>query len=1104
MKRLIFKGLILLKMSISMTSLQSNAQTYDIYIDNRVLTSVNSMEFDVYIRSNGNTGSWPLRTFQTGYNLNPAFVNGGTLTANYVQGTSELESTYGKNWGFTWNASANVLNQSANTGSACPGAIIGDSARKIGRFRVVNSVYWGCANDSLKFKTSGTGHLILAITKYNSLDCSVLGGVTVTAGANPFVTNQAEIELAASVNEASTVRCGDSTEVTISAFGGVGPYVGTGVYFRKVGQWEENVMDARGCVSTTMSIVSLSPGPRKFTFNTKWNDSALNNNYSWSDVRNWDCYPGLYINDGDTIVISDSSICNVFETVVFSNNTLLQTNNHTQIRFHSSPVVNGTKFHISKDVDINSTCWFDAMPIGKFQIINKGFIVSQNALKECDTVINYGQFWIQNAAYYENWGVFINYYDGQFMSIDNMGTFINYGTFEVPEFKNIGIDTSILYENGIEFGQWQFNFYMPSVNSFDTVRLASLYATYDTCSTCKRYGRFVNFGNFNSYDFKNINYFDDSSFTNYSKVFIGSRLHSFQKIINYDTLIIGSYGKFSNFFWDTLFLGGITLLEAGAEMYNFGGGNAYFNKGAFVSSGKISLDYYSGINNQGKFINNGEIIKTTNSEFARISNDYKLENSGSIYCDLFNYGSLVNLQSGSFSIPTYMYNMNSMAGDTSIESVINYGVLQTDSTAFYYDDTWSLYPGRPSVIFRNYGTVNNSGEWRPSCLINNGIFNNYGEVNLQFDYSYLPALQREIKNFQIVNNYGTFSGNGFLLNISGGLVLNNGIVSPGSTTSVPQIFFESSATQSNSENEKNIVRSSSASSFQAPNYGCLFLPKSYGRPDYLFEITDTLKCDAYDFVSISDTFFGGRRIDIVTVYTPDLGQEFTLIQSDTVIGSFDSVFLPQGWQLLYNYPLKGDVTAKYVGNTIVGVKAFIQGYYDGAGLMRPALMNSGISDANALQADSIQIEVRHPLDGSLLAESMKSVLNTHGEAFVNFPKLIDSGYLVLKHRNALETWSSTPVVFNDSVYINFTSSSTSAYGNNLIEMEPGQFAIYSGDLNQDGIIESEDYLMMENDLIAVLFGYHLSDLTGDGAVESEDYLLLENNLPRVIFSQKPF
>lgn len=66
------------------------------------------------------------------------------------------------------------------------------------------------------------------------------------------------------------------------------------------------------------------------------------------------------------------------------------------------------------------------------------------------------------------------------------------------------------------------------------------------------------------------------------------------------------------------------------------------------------------------------------------------------------------------------------------------------------------------------------------------------------------------------------------------------------------------------------------------------------------------------------------------------------------------------------------------------------------------------------------------------------------------------------------------------------------------------FAIYSGDVNQDGIVESSDYSQMENAVTFGYFGYIPEDLTGDGIVESADYSIIENAVTLGYFTSRPY
>jgi hypothetical protein len=236
------------------------AQTYDIYIANRSLTSATTLEFDVYIKSNGSTGNWAIRTYQSGYKFSAAFVNGGSLTCAYVSGSSEMESSFGKTWGFSYNATYKVLNQSANTGTSCPGGLVSTTAKKIGRYRVTNTASWGCADDSLSFVTTGTGILKLSVSKYDALDCSILTVSDVTAGANPYTVSPNPMLLSALATPASSsVTCGASANITVSASGGLAPYSGTGTFSRTAGSWTFPISDARGCSTSVSALVSTIP-----------------------------------------------------------------------------------------------------------------------------------------------------------------------------------------------------------------------------------------------------------------------------------------------------------------------------------------------------------------------------------------------------------------------------------------------------------------------------------------------------------------------------------------------------------------------------------------------------------------------------------------------------------------------------------------------------------------------------------------------------------------------------------------------------------------------------------------------------------------------------
>jgi len=165
-------------------------------------------------------------------------------------------------------------------------------------------------------------------------------------------------------------------------------------------------------------------------------------------------------------------------------------------------------------------------------------------------------------------------------------------------------------------------------------------------------------------------------------------------------------------------------------------------------------------------------------------------------------------------------------------------------------------------------------------------------------------------------------------------------------------------------------------------------------------------------------------------------------------------------------------------------------------------------------ADNITVSLMSAVNGSLV-ESQTGILNTNGTISLNFTAAVlnNSYYIRIKHRNSIETWSMNPVTMIANASYDFTTAANKAYGNNQAEVEPGVWAIYSGDITDaetntpgvlDGIIESADYSQMENDVYLVSSGYIAADITGDGVVESADYSIMENNVYSVISVIRPF
>lgn len=189
---------------------------------------------------------------------------------------------------------------------------------------------------------------------------------------------------------------------------------------------------------------------------------------------------------------------------------------------------------------------------------------------------------------------------------------------------------------------------------------------------------------------------------------------------------------------------------------------------------------------------------------------------------------------------------------------------------------------------------------------------------------------------------------------------------------------------------------------------------------------------------------------------------------------------------------------------LLNVKAFLQGYYAGAGQMTDVLYNEGEYANPSDVADTVTVELHDANPPYALAFQTKSTMKQNGT--VNVKGLGVLGqlyYIVLKHRNSVETWSANPVLMGANTNYDFSTSASQAYGDNQVEVETGVWALYSGDINQDGAIDAFDYVILDPDIFNGIGGYISTDLNGDGSVDAFDYLIFDTNVYNGIGAAMP-
>ena len=162
--------------------------------------------------------------------------------------------------------------------------------------------------------------------------------------------------------------------------------------------------------------------------------------------------------------------------------------------------------------------------------------------------------------------------------------------------------------------------------------------------------------------------------------------------------------------------------------------------------------------------------------------------------------------------------------------------------------------------------------------------------------------------------------------------------------------------------------------------------------------------------------------------------------------------------------------------------------------MQPVLNNQSVANSLATETDSITVELHNPTTFALV-NSKIAVLLTNGMVSATFTQPVGSYYIAIKHRNTIQTWSADPVgcTFNTALY-DFTMGENRAYGNNQVEVEPGVWAFFTGDLNQDDFIDGNDFPDFDNDSFNGVVGeYKATDMNGDGFVDGNDFPVFDNN-----------
>ncbi len=207
-----------------------------------------------------------------------------------------------------------------------------------------------------------------------------------------------------------------------------------------------------------------------------------------------------------------------------------------------------------------------------------------------------------------------------------------------------------------------------------------------------------------------------------------------------------------------------------------------------------------------------------------------------------------------------------------------------------------------------------------------------------------------------------------------------------------------------------------------------------------------------------------------------------------------------------------------VGETsfvLARAKMFLQAPYDAIGdTMQTDLRDRGmialkspyLSAPRTLQqmpedvVDWILLQVRDPQSGTVLAEESfllkkdGSITELDGvNQQLGITGVGPGEYqLVVRHRNHVAVMARPLMSLKKTTadLYDFSVDSTAYFGKDAAkELEPGVWGMWSGDINQDGLVSEVDYEIWKSAAQEGKEGYQVEDLNFDGLVTTRDYVL---------------
>ena len=177
--------------------------------------------------------------------------------------------------------------------------------------------------------------------------------------------------------------------------------------------------------------------------------------------------------------------------------------------------------------------------------------------------------------------------------------------------------------------------------------------------------------------------------------------------------------------------------------------------------------------------------------------------------------------------------------------------------------------------------------------------------------------------------------------------------------------------------------------------------------------------------------------------------------------------------------------------TCLNVIALLEGFYDEVtGIMVP---------------DYVYVSLRRAVNPDSIIDYAETYLDSTGYGTASFHQVPDGTYyIVISHRNHIETWSAlTYAISHDTTLtLDFSASRSMAYDNNQVQHN-NHWCIYGGDVNQDGFVDALDLSAVDQACYYGLSGYIAEDINGNELVDDSDYAIVNRNSRRYVRYKRP-